>query len=438
MREAIGCGIDFGSSNSAVSVAFDDGSVELVTVGSGSMPASLRSFIYLHRDGNQQTGEGAIREYLYTGSNRTRCFECDRVGYGRDHGPCQNYVPFGGCNDSRLMDGLKFMLANEYFSRTHSWGRDFSVEDLVAIIVGHLKRAAEKVAGTRLANVVLGKPFGFVGAEAGDFEALQAMAVQRLVDGARLAGFTTIETMYEAEAAGQVELPPVGYTLALDFGGGTFDVAVLSRETAQASVRIVGLQGAPIGGNEFDGLLFDKYVWKQLGIPETRTSVSKKQLRTLSEVQWLISDRRFRHELAVLSHSGVDTNAVDAIVSGGHAYEFYRQIEEAKLRLSDHDEAKIEFHRPGIAVSATVTRAGFEELIEPALNRIDAAVDRALTEACAIGADVSGVMFTGGSSSIPAFRRRMMTKVPSAHHLELPPFTAVAEGLGRKAVALWS
>lgn len=58
MREAIGCGIDFGSSNSAVSVAFDDGSVEIVAVGGGSMPASLRSFIYLHRDGNQQTGEG--------------------------------------------------------------------------------------------------------------------------------------------------------------------------------------------------------------------------------------------------------------------------------------------------------------------------------------------------------------------------------------------
>lgn len=440
MRRAVGCGIDLGTSNSSVSVAYEDGSVDVVSVGPNHGSTTLPSYALLHRNGDRQAGANAIRQYLLTGANRTQCYGCDRR-FGRaseGRTPCREQQPGGACNDARFIYGLKLDLTNEWLNTTHSWGFDFSIAEILAILLRTLKLAAERHAGTETANVVLGIPFGFVGAEEGEFEYQQRLAISRLVDGCELAGFVEVETLYEPEAAGQLAEPPPGLTAVVDFGGGTFDVAVLEKSIGGSLVTAKALQGAAVGGTDFDGLLFDHYVWHQLGPEKRHLGEYWRHLRTLHGVRFLLADVRFGHLLARLRRQGVDTGSIEEIVYGGRAYDFYRTIESAKHALSFDDRATIAFHRPGISVEATIFRTDFEQLIEPCLHRVESAIDAALDEARVSGYDIDGVMVTGGTSYIPAFRDLIREKFPRAAELPLPPFTAVAEGLGRRAAALWA
>ncbi|HLQ16364.1 MAG TPA: Hsp70 family protein [Candidatus Eisenbacteria bacterium] len=63
----VGYGIDFGTSNSAVSIAYED-RVEVVPIGRAR---TLPSFIYLHRAGRRAAGDAAVRS-PYRWNDRTR------------------------------------------------------------------------------------------------------------------------------------------------------------------------------------------------------------------------------------------------------------------------------------------------------------------------------------------------------------------------------
>ena len=67
MSTPIAYGLDFGTSNSSVSVAFDDRTVDMVPIDpGGTMPHSLPSIAYLHRNGNRAAGQNAAEEFLIT------------------------------------------------------------------------------------------------------------------------------------------------------------------------------------------------------------------------------------------------------------------------------------------------------------------------------------------------------------------------------------
>jgi hypothetical chaperone protein len=99
----------------------------------------------------------------------------------------------------------------------------------------------------KIDRVVLGHPVAFVRTEGPQFEELQALAIARLGQAAEKAGFAEIEFLPEPAAAVQDELTPEGVVVALDFGGGTFDVAVVEFSAERADV--LALQGAAVGGN---------------------------------------------------------------------------------------------------------------------------------------------------------------------------------------------
>jgi hypothetical chaperone protein len=126
------------------------------------------------------------------------------------------------------------------------------------------------------------------------------------------------------------------------------------------------------------------------------------------------------------------------IIYGGHAYEFYRAIEEAKIRLSTHHSTTIEFHRPGIEISAPLERVEFEAMIADLLQVVRGAIVQALSESGIGPESVSMVLLTGGSSSIPAFVRVLEEIFDPSIIQQRPVYTAVAEGLARQALGLWS
>src|SRR6202011_813049 len=107
-------------------------------------------------------GMDAVEQYLVTGSYRTRCAACD---LGPRLTDCHQYRPGGGCHDARLMYGLKGDMSRSNFEYTHSWAVDFTLPDLVGIILTRLKRTADRVAGKSVRRAVFGYPVAFAGTE---------------------------------------------------------------------------------------------------------------------------------------------------------------------------------------------------------------------------------------------------------------------------------
>jgi len=95
------------------------------------------------------------------------------------------------------------------------------------VVLRRLKRAADRATGANVPRVVLGHPVIFVGAEGRRWRERQEKAMTRLRDAALQAGFTEVELLEEPVAAMNGELLQEGVAVAVDFGGGTFDVSVI-------------------------------------------------------------------------------------------------------------------------------------------------------------------------------------------------------------------
>lgn len=449
MRKAVACGIDFGTTNSSVSIAYDNGDVELVTIDTSTpMPRSLSSIAYIDREDAKQAGQEAVKQFMITGPISTACGNCDLVkiikfgGFAHYDTDCKQHQPGGRCQDARLVSGVKSLLAPTENGTTHAWARYFELEDFVAIIIKELKKRVDDIAGANIRRVVLGYPVTFVGAEGSDYENLQEGAEGRLQRAAEKAGFTDIEFFPEPAAVLLDQYLKDGYILAVDFGGGTYDVAVLENQGSEP--EIVALQGATIGGEKFDGLLFDKKVADAIGLnqkPKGKTLPKwiKINMRTLAGIPILLKNPFLLSTLLNFESLGANIDAIREILFGGHAYSFYTEVERAKIELSESQVAQIRYHVQGrIDVSATVYRTDFDRWISSYLDRVDTATITAVNKAGVAPQDVHTVLRAGGSSKIPQFIDRLESIFPNAEIRERPAFTSVAYGLGVHALEVWS
>lgn len=423
----VGCGIDFGTSNSSISIAYAD-RVEVVPVG-GTTSLTLPSFVYLHRAGLRAAGDEAVRTFLVSGHEKTDCWNCSLAPYGWDT-ECRQYRKGGGCNDARLLSGVKHELAKLGFAGTNSWATDFTVGSLVGVVLRRLKDAADAAAGRPVTSAVLGHPVVFAGADPEDRAASDAEAFRRLEAAALEAGFTDIAFLAEPTAAVIGETAHRGLEVAVDFGGGTFDVAVL--DSRGDSPRVAATTGVAIGGETLDGVLFEAIVGPALGLDALPNWLFN-ELRTASSVRLLMADPGIP---AILSRiGGAAEEIVRAVLYGGHAYDFYRAIESAKIALSDSEETRLDFEPLGLAVE--VRRSAFESMIRPELDRVAATVNAALNQAQLEATAVDRVLLTGGSAYIPAFRRDLAAIFGQERLEHRDAFTAVVHGLGVRAQQLW-
>jgi hypothetical chaperone protein len=114
------------------------------------------------------------------------------------------------------------------------------------------------------------------------------------------------------------------------------------------------------------------------------------------------------------------------LITRNLGYLAFQTLRDAKARLSEVDETIIDL--PELDLSMTLTRGEFEGLIGDVLERLDAAVVRALDGAGLRAEDIDVVVRTGGSSLIPAVRRTLEARFPG-RVVEHDPFTSVADGL---------
>src|SRR6266853_1497179 len=283
----VGCGIDFGTSNSAVAVAYAD-RVDVVPLGPSPSAKTLPSFVYLHRGGKRAAGDEAVRTFLKSGHEKTDCWKCPLAPYGWDT-DCRQYRKGGGCNDARLLSGVKHELAKIGFAGTNSWAIDFSVATLVSVVLKRLKTEADEATGHATTRLVLGHP--------------------------------------------------------VVFAGGTFDVAVM--DSRRDPPRITGTAGVAVGGELLDGVLFETVVGPALGLDRLPYWLFN-DLRTASSVRLVMADPGIPSILARVG--GEVGELVHALLYKGHAYDLYRAIEAAKIELSDSESAALAYAPLGLDV----------------------------------------------------------------------------------------
>lgn len=424
----LGYGIDFGTSNSAVSVAYAD-HVDVMPLGRNRSSLTLPSFVYLHRSGRRAAGDEGVRRFLKSGHEKTDCWKCPLAPYGWDT-DCRQYRKGGGCNDARLLSGVKHELAKVGFSGTNSWATDFSVAALVSAVLKRLKDEADSTVGQAAHRVVLGHPVVFAGADPQHRAASDAEAFSRLHDAAQEAGFTEVAFLPEPTAAVIGEPTHPGVEMAVDFGGGTFDAAVM--DSRDGAPRIAGLAGVAVGGEVLDGVLFETSVGPALGL-ERLPNWLFNDLRTASSVRLLMADPGIPAILARIG--GRAAELAHGLLFEGHAYDFYKAIESAKIELSNSEVAELRY--PALDLHVTLRRTTFESMIRPELDLVKQAIVDALKQARIDASEVDRVLLTGGSAYIPAFRADLAQTFGEERLEQRDAFTAVVHGLGVRAQQLW-
>ena len=448
MSVPVAYGIDFGTSNSAISAYLSDGEVEVIDTDP-STAGMLPSLLYLHRDGNQLAGTNAAEAFLTSGTDKTRCRGCALVDWfgGEALSDCRQVRDGGFCMDARLISQIKSSLSDTHLEGTHSWGRDFDMSALVVIVLGHLKRAADRHYSVDVRRVAIGHPVRFAGAEGPQFKEAQALACSRLKEAAHEAGFDEVALVPESQAAIALEGVTDGYVMCTDFGGGTFDCSVV--DVLGINLTILALDGVAVGGEDFDSLIFDAFICPAIGLDrefvlgngQTRQLPARlrSRLRSLSGLRMLLADPETVGMLSGFGGLGGDVtlDTVGELLFGGQALPFYRAIEKAKIDLSLHNQASVDFRRPWIDLHETITRDQFEQLLTRSMQRVRDCMLDACASARIDAEDVTFVTKTGGSSQIPAFAALLRTVFPHANLIECDPFTAVVKGLAEFAGGEW-
>ncbi|MBR0673989.1 Hsp70 family protein [Neoroseomonas soli] len=410
MRPAIG--IDFGTTNSVVSMLRPDGSVRTLRHPTGEVFRSVLCF-WAGQGGRTRhaAGPAAIDAYLEE--------------------------PF----DNRLIMSMKSYLAQRSFSETRIFGRSWELPALIALFLRELLAPFRaEMAGAR---VTVGRPVRFVGERDAD-----GLGESRLRAAFTAAGLPDVEVALEPAAAGQRfahDLEAPATVLVADFGGGTSDFSVLRFDPGPPRrVSALGHAGVGIAGDAFDYRIIDRVVSPLLG-KGTNYEVMGKPLPVppawftafarWNQLSMMRAPRTLRDiaEVARTAEHPGRLRQLIALIEEEAGYALYRAVSGVKAALSVAESATLDFRHGDFALSAPIARAEFEGWIAPELARIGAAVDAALADA-AIGPEgVDRVFLTGGTSLVPAVRRIFEDRFGPDRVVAGGEFVSVAEGLALMA-----
>ena len=433
-------GLDFGTSNT--SLAVNDGAstrvLPLDPVAGEAMPTVL----YVRREGDALVGRPAIEAYLTDNRSRgplRREFQMLGIRMAssdREQPTVEAHIYTDTHAPGRLFQALKTFLGEPLETKTNVFGSAKGLEELIALILAHVRQRAKELTGIAPEAITLGRPVRFIGGEGAE-----GRATSRLRAAAELAGFCDIRFVAEPVAAAHAAETAPGTSLVFDFGGGTLDLCVVRRDGQ--SIAVLATAGGPIGGDRATELLIDDLVSPRLG---SRAEWGPKRLGL---PRYIVNALRDWHALSSLNEKPL-LDALDDLVRAGApkrelaalrsaiefqlGYEIFQSVDTAKCELSSASSTILSYHHADVDVDARATRGRFERLIAPLLDEIEVLIDGVLHDA-AIGPDeIVEVVYTGGSSAIPAVRALVHRVLPGARGKDAAAFTSVAAGLALPGV----
>ncbi|MFC6261064.1 molecular chaperone DnaK [Levilactobacillus fujinensis] len=340
-------GIDLGTTNSAVAVL--EGSTPKIIANKEG--ARTTPSVVAFKDGETQVGEVAKRQAI---------------------------------TNPNTISSIKSHMGEAGYKVTVD-GKDYSPEQVSAMILQHLKAFAEDYIGDTVDKAVITVPAYFNDAQR-----------QATKDAGKIAGLTVERIINEPTAAalayGLDKQDKDEKVMVYDLGGGTFDVSVL--DLGDGVFDVLSTNGdTHLGGDDFDQKIMD----------------------------WLIAG--FKEE-----------NGVDLSKDKMATQRLKDAAEKAKKDLSGVSEAQISL--PFISAGAngplhlekSLSRAKFNELTADLVEKTRIPVENALKDADLQASDIDVVILNGGSTRIPAVQEAVEKWTGKESNHSINPDEAVALG----------
>jgi len=382
-------GIDLGTTNSLVAYV-RDGVPHVIRDASGD--ALVPSVVSLGEDGTFFVGREAQRRLL-TAPSRSVYSVKRFMGRGIDDVRDEAaLLPFnvGGQPGGVVRIGLD--------------DREFTPPEISAFVLRELKQRAEddfREQGEfdfEVDRAVITVPAYFNDA--------QRTATR---DAGRLAGLEVLRIVNEPTAASLaygLDQRDRGIIAVYDLGGGTFDISILKVE--DGVFQVLATNGdTHLGGDDIDRLLVE------LVLAEIDGSKDEAAIGQSAAVGRVLPSRPAEEIQAIR-----------------------KAVIEAKLDLTEAEEAEIRVET--LAYRRPITRAEFEQLIRPLVERTIQPVRQALADAGLEPSEVDEAVLVGGSTRVPLVRRLVSELFGRTPHSELNPDEVVALGAAVQADILIS
>lgn len=376
-KRNLSCGLDFGTSNSVISITDLSTREEIFTF-------SLQSILYFPE---------SDPDICYVGKEAEERYVADGMR-------------------GRLLKSVKTLMKQDKFLFTWIGGRRVTPEQMATFIIRRLKEKAEAFLGLTLDRVVLGRPAIF-----SEKREEEETAVRRLLAAAREAGFEEVRLCLEPIAAAfsyEGTLREEQVVLIADFGGGTSDFSIirLSPDRARQADRsgdILAHGGLYIGGDLFDSEIMWYKVTPLLGrgvaykTYDGQVEVPNILYRELKhwERSFLLKESRPRRQMDkyyVFSGQDQRINNVRVLIDRNYVYSLFKAIERSKIELSDRERSMIRFVRPDLRLEEPIAFGEYEAMIACHIHAIRDYVRRLMADSGYETGRIDSVYLTGGSS----------------------------------------
>ncbi len=372
-------GIDLGTTNSVAAV-MEGGDPIVIPTAEGSR--LLPSVVGFSKNGERMVGQTAKRQAVVNPENTVYSIKrfmgrrFDEVEAERNMASFQ--VKRGIAGDARVHLPVT--------------GREYSPQEISAMILGKLKTDAEAYLGSPVTQAVITVPAYFNDSQR-----------QATKDAGKIAGLEVLRIINEPTAAALaygLDKKENETILVFDLGGGTFDVSLL--EVGDGVVEVKSTNGdTHLGGDDWDQAI----------------------------VNWAADE--FKKE------QGIDLR------SDRQALQRLREAaEKAKIELSSVLESEINL--PYITADASgpkhlqmkLTRSKFEQLSEALVKRLRGPFDAALKDANLKASDINEVVLVGGATRMPMVQDMVRSLTNKEPHKGVNPDEVVAVGAAIQAGVL--
>ena len=362
-------GIDLGTTNSVVAVMEGKEPKVIANKEGNRLTPSVVAF---NDKGETLVGDIARRQAV---TNPKRTIYSIKRFMGRRHNEVageEKMVPYevvGGPED---------------YVKVKAGDKEFTPPEVSAKVLRALKESAEAYLGHKVNKAVITVPAYFNDAQR-----------QATKDAGQIAGLEVMRIINEPTAAALaygLEKKAQEKIVVFDLGGGTFDVSVL--EVADGVFRVISTNGdTHLGGDDFDQTLINHVAdqfKKEQGIDLRKDTMALQRLQEACE--------KAKKELSSAQSTDINLPFITADASGPK----HLQI--------------------------TITRAQFEQMCDPLIERCRGPVLQALRDAKLDPKDIDEVVLVGGSTRIPKVGELVKKLFSKDPHKGVNPDEVVALG----------